>query len=190
MGAAPLHKIVQVIGSPVVTQHLNIVLGGLSTHLPLYCRRDQSGPAGHGASGDGAVEKGHHFVRETNRDLGSHEPDDTPQHPKLGCCGDLTAQFRHTIAPVDEIVQPEAKGSTPSTDEVVQRLADEAESGYDTAVLRRKGGRKPLGSAAARVVPVRLDPELDEALKARAEADHSTTSEVIRAALRAWLRSA
>jgi len=39
-------------------------------------------------------------------------------------------------------------------------------------------------------VPVRLDPELEEALKARAEADQSNTSEVIRDALRAWLRSA
>ncbi len=76
------------------------------------------------------------------------------------------------------------------TEEAIQRFADEAETGYDTAALRRKGGRKPLGSAAARVVPVRLDPELEEALKTRADADHSNTSEVIRDALRAWLRSA
>ena len=79
---------------------------------------------------------------------------------------------------------------TPVTGETIQRLADETETGYDTAALRRKGGRKPIGSAAARVVPVRLDPELEEALKARAEADHSNTSEIMRDALRAWLRSA
>ena len=83
-----------------------------------------------------------------------------------------------------------AAGGVPLTDDVIQRLADEAETGYDPAALRRKGGRRPIGSAAARVVPVRLDPELEEALKARAEADHSNTSEVIRKALRAWLRSA
>jgi hypothetical protein len=81
-------------------------------------------------------------------------------------------------------------GGAPLTDDVIQRLADEAEAGYDPAALRRKGGRRPIGSAAARVVPVRLDPELEEALKARVEADHSNTSEVIRDALRAWLRSA
>ena len=34
------------------------------------------------------------------------------------------------------------------------------------------------------------DPDLEKALKARAQADHANTSEVIRDALRAWLRSA
>ncbi len=56
--------------------------------------------------------------------------------------------------------------------------------------LKRAGGRKPLGSAAARVIPVRLDPELEQALRDRADADHSNASEVIREALRAWLRTA
>lgn len=83
-----------------------------------------------------------------------------------------------------------AAGGEPVTEATIQRLADEAEAGYDPSALLRKGGRKPMGSAAARVVPVRLDPELEAALKARAEADHSNTSEVIREALRAWLRSA
>lgn len=78
----------------------------------------------------------------------------------------------------------------PVTDDLVQRLADQAEAGYDPARLRRAGGRKPLGSAPARVIPVRLDPELEQALRERAEADHSNASEVIREALRAWLRSA
>ena len=81
-------------------------------------------------------------------------------------------------------------GGTPVTDETIQHLADEAETGYDTTALRRKGGRRPIGSAAARVIPVRLDPDLEKALKARAHADHANTSEVIRDALRAWLRSA
>lgn len=85
---------------------------------------------------------------------------------------------------------PRTAGGKPVTENDIQRLADEADAGYDAAVLRRKGGRKPIGSAAARVVPVRLDPELEEALKARAAADNSNTSEVIREALRAWLESA
>jgi Ribbon-helix-helix protein, copG family. len=86
--------------------------------------------------------------------------------------------------------QTRTAGGRPVTDEQIQRLADEAEAGYDTTTLRRSGGRKPLGSAAARVIPVRIDPELERALKARAEADHANTSEVIRDALRAWLRTA
>lgn len=84
---------------------------------------------------------------------------------------------------------PTADGK-PVTEETIERLADEAEAGYDTAALRRQGGRKPMGSTAARVIPVRLDPELEQALRARAESDHANASEVIRDALRAWLRSA
>lgn len=81
-------------------------------------------------------------------------------------------------------------GGVPITDEQIRRLADEAEAGYDVEVLRRRGGRRPMGSAAADVVPVRLDPELKAALVQRAEAEHATTSEVIRQALRAWLEVA
>lgn len=76
------------------------------------------------------------------------------------------------------------------SDEVIDRLAEQAEAGYDVQRLRRTGGRPPMGSAAARVVPVRLDPELEEAVRQRAERDHSTSSNVIRDALRAWLTPA
>jgi hypothetical protein len=78
-------------------------------------------------------------------------------------------------------------GGVPVTDDLVDRMADEAAEGYDVASLRRRGGRRPMGSAAADVVPVRLDPELRVALARRAAHDHTTTSEVIRRALRAWL---
>jgi Ribbon-helix-helix protein, copG family len=73
---------------------------------------------------------------------------------------------------------------------VIAALAAEAEVGYDVATLRRRGSRPPLGSAPAAVVPVRLDPELQEALNARAESDRTTASDVIRQALRAWLHVA
>jgi hypothetical protein len=75
------------------------------------------------------------------------------------------------------------------SDELVERLADEAEAGYDVdETLRRRGGRPPIGSAAASVESVRLDPELHQALAQRAEQDHETTSSVIRKALRKYLR--
>jgi predicted transcriptional regulator len=44
-----------------------------------------------------------------------------------------------------------------------------------------------MGSAAADVVPVRLDPELRAAVEARADQDDASTSEVIRRALRRYL---
>jgi hypothetical protein len=86
--------------------------------------------------------------------------------------------------------QAPTAGGVPVTDELVERLAAEAEDGYDVSALRRRGGRRPLGSAAAAVVPVRLDPELKAALTARAESEAVTASEVIRQALRAWLHVA
>lgn len=76
------------------------------------------------------------------------------------------------------------------TDELVERLAARAEAGYDVEeIVRRRGGRPPLGSAAARVESVRLDPELQQALTERAARDHETTSAVIRKALRRYLAS-
>jgi hypothetical protein len=76
----------------------------------------------------------------------------------------------------------------PITDELVAELAEKAEAGYDVdEMLRRRGGRPPIGSAAATVESVRLEPELREALIERARRDHETTSSVIRKALRRYL---
>jgi len=85
---------------------------------------------------------------------------------------------------------PPTSGGVPITEEQIDQLAVEAEAGYDVETLRSRGGRRPMGSAAADVVPVRLDPELRTALTQRAEAEHATTSEIIRQALRAWLNVA
>jgi len=49
-------------------------------------------------------------------------------------------------------------------------------------------GRPPMGASAADSFPVRLDPELRSALDARAEEDETTPSEVIREALRRYLK--
>ena len=75
------------------------------------------------------------------------------------------------------------------TDADIDAIADEvATKEYDVgAVKTRQRGRPPLGAGPAEVVPVRIDPELRAAIDARAQADHMTTSEVIREALRRFL---
>jgi hypothetical protein len=74
------------------------------------------------------------------------------------------------------------------TDADIEALADEAEQGYDVEALKpRRRGRPMLGTAPAEVVPVRLDPTLKDAVEALAAAEHMTTSEVIREALRRYL---
>jgi hypothetical protein len=74
------------------------------------------------------------------------------------------------------------------TDAVVAREAADAEAGLDVDKLRPRRGRPPMGSAAADSFPVRLDPELRRALDDRAAANHTTPSEVVREALRRFLR--
>ncbi len=69
----------------------------------------------------------------------------------------------------------------------IERLADEAEAGYDTDEIIARRGRRPMGSGPAAVVPVRLDPDLHSAALARASDDDSTLSDVIRSALRKFL---
>jgi hypothetical protein len=83
------------------------------------------------------------------------------------------------------------RDGTPITDADVDAIADEAERGYDVETLlrRRSGGRPPLGSAAASVESVRLDPELKRALLIRAAQEHVSVSEVIRRAIGDYLRA-
>ena len=78
------------------------------------------------------------------------------------------------------------------TDIEVDALSTEvAETDYDVEVLKtRRRGRPSMGSGPADVVPVRIDPELRAAIEARAEAEHTTTSEVIRQAIRRFLEVA
>ncbi len=58
-------------------------------------------------------------------------------------------------------------------------------------LLARRGrrGRPSLGSAPASVESVRLDPELREKLVERAQMTGTTTSEVIREAIRQFLQA-
>lgn len=75
------------------------------------------------------------------------------------------------------------------TEADLDAIAEEVESAdYDVEELKtRRRGRPRMGSAPAEVVPVRLDPELKSAVDARAEAEHLSTSELIRRALRSYL---
>jgi hypothetical protein len=76
----------------------------------------------------------------------------------------------------------------PITEELIEKLAREAEAGYDVdEILRKRRGRPPIGSGPAKVESVRLDPELREALSERARSDDEATSSVIRKALRHYL---
>lgn len=80
----------------------------------------------------------------------------------------------------------ETGNGVPVTEEMIQAWADEAERGYDIDALRKRG-RKPKGEGPARVVPVRLDDSLVGALDARAEQEKTSRSDVIRAAIRAYV---
>lgn len=78
------------------------------------------------------------------------------------------------------------------TDADIEKYAAEAEAGIDVdELIRRRGkrGRPTLGSGPASVESVRLDPELRDALASRAEAEGTSTSEVIRQALRDYLEA-
>jgi len=76
----------------------------------------------------------------------------------------------------------------PITDDPVTELSERAAAGSTPdEIHRRRGGRPPMGAAAATVESVRLARELREALATRARRDHETTSSVIRKALRRYL---
>ena len=85
------------------------------------------------------------------------------------------------------------KSGKPITDEMIEQLAGEAERGYESGQLqgRRRGpGRPPLGAAAKSVESVRLDPALQAEAALRAADEGITVSELIRRALRQYLRRA
>jgi hypothetical protein len=90
------------------------------------------------------------------------------------------------------VIEMAGKRKAGALDEAqVEALVAEAESGYDVEEIlrRRRGGRPALGSAAASVESVRLDPELKRELLLRAARDHTSVSEVIRRALGEYLHA-
>jgi len=83
-------------------------------------------------------------------------------------------------------------GGVELTNEVIERLAREAEGGYDVKRLRPRSrrGRPPIGSEAARLFQVRLEPELRGVLARAAQLQQTSPSEMARRALRAYLEGA
>lgn len=76
------------------------------------------------------------------------------------------------------------------TEETIDRMAAEAEAGLDVTKLRRRPGRPRMGSAPAEGLPVRFEPELREAIEDRAHVEGITAGEVVRRAVRKYLKSA
>jgi uncharacterized protein (DUF4415 family) len=75
------------------------------------------------------------------------------------------------------------------SDTEIESIADDvAAREFDVETIRRRG-RPSIGAGPAQLVPVRLEPALLESLRARAIHDHTTNSEIIRAALREFLVS-
>ena len=82
-------------------------------------------------------------------------------------------------------------GRTLSDDDLDHLAVEAEETDYDVEGLKaRRRGRPPMGSGPADVVTVRIDPELRAAIEARATADHTTTSEIIREAIRRFIHAA
>lgn len=92
------------------------------------------------------------------------------------------------------MAEPRSYGTSRSgvelTDEVIERMADEAEAGLDISKLRRRPGRPSMGTEPAKALPVRFDAELRQAIERRAETEGVSAGEVVRRALREYLRSA
>lgn len=81
-----------------------------------------------------------------------------------------------------------SKAGVELTDDVLEQMAQEAEDGLETTKLRRRPGRPAMGSGPADSLPVRLDPELRQALDERAATDNTTASDIVREALRRYLK--
>lgn len=78
----------------------------------------------------------------------------------------------------------ETINGVPVTEEQIADWAAEAEAGYDTATLKKRGrGRPGRGSEPSQVIALRLTAEELATVDARAKLEGKTRSEVIREAL-------
>jgi hypothetical protein len=84
---------------------------------------------------------------------------------------------------------PRAKSGVLITDEIAERLADEAEAGYDLTPTKRVG-RKSLAGAdgVSPRVNFRMTAKLQARAQARAEKEGKTISEIAREALEQYVK--
>lgn len=84
---------------------------------------------------------------------------------------------------------PRSKSGTPITDEVAEKLADEAEAGYELTPTKRVG-RKSLGGSrgASPRVNFRMTAELQAHAQACAEKEGKTVSQIAREALEKYVK--
>jgi hypothetical protein len=84
------------------------------------------------------------------------------------------------------------KAGTRLDSDYEQRLADEAETGFDPATLtRRRAGRPSLSGHAghSKRVDLRVDDQTYEAIRRIAEKDHRRVSDVVRDAINRYLEA-
>ena len=96
---------------------------------------------------------------------------------------------RPTVPYYDLWVVDETIRGEPVTDEQVQAWADEAEQGFPVEQLRKRG-RRAVGDGPGEMVAVRMDEALLAQLTARAEREHVSRSDAIRAAVKPWIDAA
>ena len=84
---------------------------------------------------------------------------------------------------------PRAKSGVLITDEIAERLADEAEAGYDLTPSKRVG-RKSLAGAdgVSPRVNFRMTAKLQARAQARADKEGKTISEIAREALEQYVK--
>src|ERR1039457_3194585 len=109
------------------------------------------------------------------------------QYTRDGCAGlmDSYSDRRQEMADTAH----GTSGGIELTEALIERLATEAKEGYDTAPLRprtRRRGRPPIGSEAAALFQVRLEPELREALAQAADGERTSPNGPARDALRSY----
>lgn len=86
--------------------------------------------------------------------------------------------------------KPITSDGTPISNEMVERVRRRSRARLRRgADHRRRRGRPSMGSAAASVESIRLHTELKRDLLLRAAADHTSVSNIIRAAVRDYLHA-
>lgn len=97
----------------------------------------------------------------------------------------MTDSFEPVVRPADG-VWGTIKG-VPVTDEVIDELVKDAEEGFPETTFRPVGRPRTVGGGAAQTVTVRLDPDRINAVRERAEREHTSASEIMRRALDHYL---